>query len=306
MPPPNRSERATEDRLGSSRRPVHAPACRSRTIVVPATYDQFEAVILRWISQCVMSRTEVHGIPAMREEELIFNEPSLLDVWRTINGQTGQQVQIMASYIWGTHRVERVIFSTAPIPPQSQPQPQPQPQPRPDFRQSLPERPETRRQIPTIPGTDIPIPVLPSPPAALIQILNVYRQSIITRGQLDRYGGMARGFADTIARLSTLLTPEIERSGQRPEPPPIQIDQSAENWAVLINPTRREGYLAGSRDAIRYYRGLSNEDAISLLRYLRRRYANGRDDVRNWVRDGIVREYLPDLNRYYRDGEAGR
>ncbi|MCU0543882.1 MAG: hypothetical protein MUE44_17165 [Oscillatoriaceae cyanobacterium Prado104] len=252
-----------------------------------------------------MSRTEVHGIPVMREEELVFNEPSLLEVWRTINGQTGQQVQIMASYIWETHRVERVIFSTAILPPQ--PQTQPQAQPQPDFREFLPERPDISRP-PRIfsPGNPFSGPTPFAFLQGLTRILRTYWEAIRTREQLDQYGGMSRGFADTIARISASLTPDIERSGQRPEPPTIQIDRSAENWAILINTTRREGYLAGSRDAIRYYRGLSNEDAISLLRYLRRRYASGRDDVRNWVRDGIVREYMPDLNRYYRDEESGR
>jgi hypothetical protein len=127
------------------------PRCYSLVVTVPATYAALEEAVRRWISTCVMSRTQVRpGVPIRRERTLVTGNPSLRNIWdRVLRHRTGQRVEIRAEYIWGRDREEAINFST-PAPPPPPPPPPPQVRPAP-------------RQAPCPPPTCTPVgPFLPS------------------------------------------------------------------------------------------------------------------------------------------------
>jgi Family of unknown function (DUF5995) len=95
------------------------PRCRSLVLTVPDSYAALEEAVRRWISTCVMSRTEVRpGVPIRRERELVTGNPSLRSIWdRILQHMKGQRVEIVAEYVWGPDRVESINFSTPTPPP---------------------------------------------------------------------------------------------------------------------------------------------------------------------------------------------
>lgn len=96
------------------------PRCTSRMFKVPSTYQEFEARIKTWISTCVTSRTG----GAHREQRLVTGNQSLKGIWdKILRYRVGQEVPILAEYIWGPNRVESVIFSTSAPPPPPPPSP---------------------------------------------------------------------------------------------------------------------------------------------------------------------------------------
>jgi hypothetical protein len=105
------------------------PRCRSLVLTVPATYAALEEAVRRWISTCVMSRTEVRpGVPIRRENELVTGNSSLRELWdRLLQRMKGQPVEILAEYIWGPNRVESINFSTYATSPKRRQVPPPQP-----------------------------------------------------------------------------------------------------------------------------------------------------------------------------------
>jgi hypothetical protein len=122
-------------RIGAAPAPPRLhPRCRSLVLTVPATYAAFEEAVRRWISTCVMSRTQVRpGVPIRRERALVTGNLSLWNIWNgVLQHRTGQRVEIRAAYIWGPNRVESINFSTpAPPPPLPPPPPPVAPAPRP-------------------------------------------------------------------------------------------------------------------------------------------------------------------------------
>ena len=104
------------------------PRCYSLQLTVPDTYAEVEEAVRRWISTCVMSRTETRaGVPIRRERELVNGNPTLRSTWdRVLQHMKGKPVKIDADYVWGTDREESIKFSTTASPP-----PPPPPTPRP-------------------------------------------------------------------------------------------------------------------------------------------------------------------------------
>jgi len=111
-------ERPATERAASSPPTLH-PRCRSLALTVPDTYAAVEEAVRRWISTCVMSRTEVRpGEPIRRERELVTGNPSQRSIWdRILQHMKGQRVEIVAQYVWGPDRVESINFSTPASPP---------------------------------------------------------------------------------------------------------------------------------------------------------------------------------------------
>jgi hypothetical protein len=103
------------------------PRCYSLTLTVPNTYDELEAAVGRWISTCVMSRTEVRpGVPIHRERELVNGNATLKGIWdRVLQYLKGKSVKIDADYVWGIDREEAIKFSTTASPPPPPPPPPP-------------------------------------------------------------------------------------------------------------------------------------------------------------------------------------
>jgi hypothetical protein len=88
------------------------PRCYSYVATVPTRYEDFESQIKKWISTCVMSRTQIHGAPIRRERELIAGNASLRRVWESVKALKGERVSITAEYLWNNFRVEEIQFST--------------------------------------------------------------------------------------------------------------------------------------------------------------------------------------------------
>jgi hypothetical protein len=101
------------------------PRCYSLTLTTPATYDALEEAVRRWISACVMSRTETRpGVPIRRERELVTGNPTLRRIWdQALQYMKGKRVKINADYIWGKNREESIKFSTTASPPPPPPPP---------------------------------------------------------------------------------------------------------------------------------------------------------------------------------------
>jgi hypothetical protein len=104
------------------------PRCYSLTLTAPSTYAALEEAVRRWISSCVMSRTEIRpGVPIRRERELVTGNPTLRRTWdQALQYMKGKRVKIDADYVWGTDREEAIKFSTTASPP---PPPLPPPAP---------------------------------------------------------------------------------------------------------------------------------------------------------------------------------
>jgi hypothetical protein len=83
-------------------RPVLKTRCHRRTITVPPTYAEFEALIRRWIATCVLSRTKRRdGEPFRRENELVSTQNgTLTNVWNLIGDKVGSKVLVEANYDW--------------------------------------------------------------------------------------------------------------------------------------------------------------------------------------------------------------
>lgn len=103
------------------------PRCGSLDLTVPNTYAALEEAVRRWISTCVMSRTEVRpGVPIRQERELVNGNPSLRGIWdRILQQLKGKRVKIVAAYTWGPHHVQSITFSTTASPPPPPPTPRP-------------------------------------------------------------------------------------------------------------------------------------------------------------------------------------
>src|SRR5258705_6379095 len=101
------------------------PRCYSLAITVPNTYAEVEEAVRRWISTCVMSRTETQaGVPIRRERELVNGNPTLRNTWdRVLQHMKGKGVKIDADYVWGRDREESIRFSTTASPPPPSPPP---------------------------------------------------------------------------------------------------------------------------------------------------------------------------------------
>lgn len=101
--------------------------CYSLVLTVPNTYDAVEEAVRRWISTCVMSRTETRqGVPIRRERVLVNGNPTLRSTWdRVLQHLKGRRVKIDADYVWGTDREESIKFSTTASPPPPPPVPPP-------------------------------------------------------------------------------------------------------------------------------------------------------------------------------------
>jgi hypothetical protein len=84
------------------RKPVLVERCHRRQIKVPGSYAEFERLVRKWISSCVLSRTKKRdGEPFRREEELVAStNASVPDVWSRIAHLTGETVTIEATYDW--------------------------------------------------------------------------------------------------------------------------------------------------------------------------------------------------------------
>lgn len=86
--------------------------CASLMVTVPGTYPALETLIKKWIASCVTSRTRTGGKPARREQALVTNNPSLVNLWKKFfKDMSGQKVKITAKYQWGSNRVESIDFS---------------------------------------------------------------------------------------------------------------------------------------------------------------------------------------------------
>lgn len=129
-----------------SQTPRLQPRCSSHLFTIPGSLGELEQAVKGWISTCVRSRTEVRGVPAHREYELVTGNQSLLDIWTNIlRHRVGQRIEIRADYVWSQNRVESVRFSTLALPP-TRPTPRPT-QPPPGPRQ-LPQAPRAHRPYP--------------------------------------------------------------------------------------------------------------------------------------------------------------
>jgi hypothetical protein len=88
--------------------PAMATRCGSLALTVPTSYAELEAKVKRWISTCVLSRTNA----AHREVALVTNNASLQDLWNKVfKNAPGQQFKLLAEYVWGPNRVESIRFS---------------------------------------------------------------------------------------------------------------------------------------------------------------------------------------------------
>jgi hypothetical protein len=88
--------------------------CASVSVTVPNTYQAFETAVKRWIATCVTSRTKVAGRAVHRENALVTNNPSLVNLWKShLKDMSAQKIKIDAKYNWGPNRVESIDFSTA-------------------------------------------------------------------------------------------------------------------------------------------------------------------------------------------------
>src|SRR5262249_21112915 len=110
----DRVQLVPENQLGETPAPTPPlrmhPRCARRIFKVPSTYEDFEEAAKRWISNCVTSRTR----GAHREQQLVTGNRSLADIWNKIlRYRVGQEVVILAEYLWGPNRVESITFSTS-------------------------------------------------------------------------------------------------------------------------------------------------------------------------------------------------
>ncbi len=103
------------------------PRCYSLMLTMPPSYAALEEEVRRWISTCVMSRTQVSpGVSIRRERPLVIGNPSLQDIWnRILQHRKGQRIEIKADYVWGPYREEAINFSTTALPPPPAPRPAP-------------------------------------------------------------------------------------------------------------------------------------------------------------------------------------
>ena len=321
MPPPNTQERGTPDRTRSGpRRRIHSPRCRRQYFTVPGSYGAFEQMIRRWIATCVCSRTMTRrGLPCRREEELIPRNPnsrnqSLVRLWNRIKGFTSQRIEVGAEYIWGEHHVDEIEFDL--LSPQihdfregadvgGRRPPRPQQEDTPDRPTLRDPRPSTRQSPPPT-----------SLPGALWQgaTMNIrgYARSISNAQAISEWGAEAIGYCDTHGRYVSSL-PENPGSSYVPRIPLPAIDSRARNLATTTIPSRLRGYRQGWDAANNQVRNLDRErttpargprplrPSTRYLIYLRSRYGR----TRQAVRDGMIRDFFPELGQDYRRWLSG-
>jgi len=85
-------------------------SCKKKQIIIPIDYNSFETEIIKWIGQCVKSRSKENGKPARREIKLVKNNTTILDTWKIVKNMQGIKVGIVAKYI-GKNKVTRIMFS---------------------------------------------------------------------------------------------------------------------------------------------------------------------------------------------------
>src|SRR6266851_7182837 len=123
--------------------------CESLVLTIPRTYAELERIVKGWIATCVQSRTVMGGAPIHRENILVTNNPSLVQLWWTVlRTMPGQTVKLLANYAWGRQGTESIRFSI--------------PTTRIDF---APEEIVVRRPAPPVPPVRRkPVPPPPVPP----------------------------------------------------------------------------------------------------------------------------------------------
>lgn len=238
------------DRSASSRtRGLNSPygtmsrRCSSpKSIRVSADYAEFERIVMDWQSRCVQSRTEVSGVPARREVELVANNPSLRRIWE--ESTEGEVVVVYARYTWSQFRATAIDFYTD--------------------RKRKKEKKRRKRKPTRTPTTTLAISVPPT---------SVYDAIALVRNARARLKGPDADVPAIIRDLEQVIAYYV---GLYKYKNFIQFQGRNEGW--FKNMAKSALALTWKRSDVQYAVGMSRDQVQGLVRRLRMQKKNVSDD----------------------------